>query len=138
MWDFDFDDWSEIKGGKENYRRVLLTQQNPSGGGFSKLAGKSYIELVLDTSDRSAQKIYADRLWGDIGFVHLGFDVRNMQALGEKLAQEGHGFTCDTKDVLSMGESTKVHCTYSSSSPILHRYYLQGTMYIVLVLYIQV
>ena len=108
----NFDDWSEINGGKENYRRVLLTQQNPSGGGFSKLAGKSYIELVLDTSDRSAQKIYADRLWGDIGFVHLGFDVRNMQALGEKLAQEGHGFTCDTKDVLSMGESTKVHCTY--------------------------
>ena len=38
----NFDDWSEIKGGKENYRRVLLTQQNPSGGGFSKLAGKIY------------------------------------------------------------------------------------------------
>ena len=56
-------------------------------------------------------KIYADRLWGDTGFVHLGFDVRNMEALGKAFAA-GHGFTCDTKDVLSMGESTKVHCTY--------------------------
>ena len=51
-------------------------------------------------------------MWGDTGFVHLGFDVRNMKALGEKLSSEGFGFTCDTNDVLSMGESTKVHCTY--------------------------
>jgi len=63
-------------------------------------------------TDRKPVKIYADRLWGDTGFVHLGFDVRNMPSLGEKLSSEGHGFTCDTKDVLSMGESTKVHCTY--------------------------
>ena len=51
-------------------------------------------------------------MWGDIGFVHLGFDVRNMKALGETLAEAGFGFTCDTNEVLSMGESTKVHCTY--------------------------
>jgi len=49
---------------------------------------------------------------GDIGFVHLGFDVRNMKALGEKLKLEGHEFTCDSEDVLSMGENTRVHCTY--------------------------
>lgn len=107
-----FEDWSNLPGGDNEYRRVLLSQKNPSGGGFTKLAGKSYIELVQDLSERSPLKIYADRLWGDIGFVHLGFDVRNMSALGEKLDEYGHGFTCDTKDVLSMGESTKVHCTY--------------------------
>ncbi len=107
-----FGDWINLQGGNGEYRRVLLSQKNPSGGGFSKLAGKSYIELVQDVSDRKPLKIYEDRLWGDIGFVHLGFDVRNMKALGEKLAEAGHGFTCDTKDVLSMGESTKVHCTY--------------------------
>ena len=107
-----FNDWLNIPGGNIEYRRVLLSQKNPSGGGFTKLAGKSYIELVQDTSNRTANKIYEDRLWGDIGFVHLGFDVRNMQALGEKLDKEGFGFTCDTKDVLSMGENTKVHCTY--------------------------
>ena len=90
----------------------MLSQKNPSGGGFSKLAGKSYIELVQDLSKRKPLKIYADRLWGDTGFVHLGFDVRDMASLGEELKKSGHGFTCDTKDVLSMGESTKVHCTY--------------------------
>lgn len=107
-----FKDWENIPGGSQEYRRVLLSQKKPSGGGFSKLAGKSYIELVEDISSRTPLKIYADRLWGDIGFVHLGFDVRNMTALGKKLESAGHGFTCDTKDVLSMGESTKVHCTY--------------------------
>ena len=107
-----FEDWKNLPGGSGEFRRVLLTQKNPSGGGFSKLAGKSYIQLVEDLSDRKPLKIYADRLWGDIGFVHLGFDVRNMEALGKALEKAGHGFTCDTKDVLSMGESTKVHCTY--------------------------
>ena len=38
--------------------------------------------------------------------------MRNMKALGDELSAHGFGFTCDTKDVLSMGESTKVHCTY--------------------------
>jgi catechol 2,3-dioxygenase-like lactoylglutathione lyase family enzyme len=107
-----FADWVDLPGGEGKYRRVLLSQKNPSGGGFSKLAGKSYIELVQDLSERKPLKIYEDRLWGDIGFVHLGFDVRDMKSLGEKLNEAGHGFTCDTKDVLSMGESTKVHCTY--------------------------
>ena len=98
-----FQDWVNLPGGTREFRRVLLSQENPSGGGFSKLAGKSYIELVQDTSERKPLKIYEDRLWGDIGFVHLGFDVRNMMALGKKLKESGHGFTCDTKDVLSMG-----------------------------------
>ena len=33
-----FEDWSNIEGGTSQFRRVLLTQKNPSGGGFSKLA----------------------------------------------------------------------------------------------------
>lgn len=40
------------------------------------------------------------------------FDVRGMKELGDKLDEKGFGFTCDTNDVLSMGDSTKVHCTY--------------------------
>ena len=107
-----FSDWKNINGAAGTYRRVLLTQSKPSGGGFTKLSGDSYIELVQEVSDRVPVKIYADRIWGDIGFVHLGFDVRGMQDLGKKLDESGFGFTCDTKDVLSMGENTKVHCTY--------------------------
>ena len=108
-----FTDWKSLNGGNGKYRRVLLTQKNQSQGGFSKLVGKTYIELVQDLSSRKPVKIFADRYWGDIGFAHLGFDVRNMEAIGEELDKAGYGFTCDTKDVLSMGESTKVHCTYT-------------------------
>lgn len=107
-----FSDWKNINGASGKYRRVLLGQSKPSGGGFTKLSGDSYIELVQEVSDRTPVKIYADRIWGDIGFVHLGFDVRGMNELGKKLDKAGFGFTCDTKDVLSMGENTKVHCTY--------------------------
>jgi hypothetical protein len=35
-----------------------------------------------------------------------------MKDLGEELDKVGFGFTCDTKNVLSMGDATKVHCTY--------------------------
>ena len=108
-----FADWKSLPGGEGKFRRVLLSQKNQSMGGFSALIGKTYIELVQDLSDRKAVKIFADRYWGDIGFAHLGFDVRNMAAIGEELDKAGYGFTCDTKDVLSMGESTKVHCTYT-------------------------
>jgi preprotein translocase subunit Sss1 len=51
-----FSDWSNIARWKSEYRRVLLSQKKPSGGGFSKLAGKSFIELVQDTSKRSPKK----------------------------------------------------------------------------------
>jgi catechol 2,3-dioxygenase-like lactoylglutathione lyase family enzyme len=107
-----FEDWKTIKGGTTKFRRVLLSQSKPSGGGFSKLAGTSYIELVEEQSERQRIKIFQNRIWADIGFVHLGFDVRGMNELGKVLESKGFGFTCDTKNVLSMGDSTKVHCTY--------------------------
>lgn len=107
-----FEDWSGINGGESKHRRVLLEQENQSQGGFNGMTGRTYIELVQDISGRKPVKIFEGRLWGDIGFAHLGFDVRNMEAIGKVLDEAGHGFTCDTKNVLSMGDSTKVHCTY--------------------------
>ena len=107
-----FEDWKGLPGGTKRFRRVLLGRTNPCKGGFNKLSGQTQIELIQDLSDRKKNKIYEDRMWGDIGFVHLGFDVRNMKELGESLDDAGFGFTCDTNEVLSMGDSTKVHCTY--------------------------
>ena len=107
-----FADWANLPGGKEKYRRVLLGMSGKSGGGFGRVAGTTFIELVQVVGDRKPVKMYEGRKWGDIGFVHLGFDVKGMAALGEDLAKAGHPFTCDTKDILSMGPSTKVHCTY--------------------------
>ncbi|MBL4703447.1 MAG: VOC family protein [Flavobacteriales bacterium] len=98
-----FEDWKDLPGGNREFRRVLLGRSNPSLGGFNELSGSTFIELVQDLTDRKKTKMYEGRMWGDIGFVHLGFDVRNMVELGDTLSKAGFGFTCDTKDILSMG-----------------------------------
>lgn len=105
-----FEDWKGLPGGDEKYRRVLLEPTQMPGGGFAKLQGQTAIELV-QALDRKPRWIFEDRIWADTGFVHLGFDVRGMAALGEKLEEQGFGFTCDSNDALDMG-NTKVHCTY--------------------------
>ncbi|MBL0315428.1 MAG: hypothetical protein IPP69_06435 [Flavobacteriales bacterium] len=105
-----FEDWKELKAGRENYRRVLLTQKAQPGGGFARVTGKTYIELV-QALDRKPHFIFEDRIWGDTGFAHIGFDVKGMKALGVDLKNAGYPFTCDSNDALNMG-TTKVHCTY--------------------------
>jgi catechol 2,3-dioxygenase-like lactoylglutathione lyase family enzyme len=107
-----FADWKNtMPDGGKKFRRVVLTQSAQPGGGFAKVMGNTYIELA-QAIDYSPKKIYEGRMWGDIGFVHLGFDVRGMKAIGEDLAKAGFGFTCDTKNTLDMGGTTRVHCTY--------------------------
>ncbi len=107
-----FEDWKNaVSGGTKTFRRVRLAQSNKPGGGFAKVMADTYIELV-QAMDYTPKKIYENRLWGDIGFVHLGFDVRGMKALGKDLSEKGFGFTCDTEDTLDMGGTTRVHCTY--------------------------
>lgn len=106
-----FDDFKALDGGQKGFHRIRLTQSNPPGGGFAKVSADTYIELV-QALDYMPRKIWKDRIWGDVGFVHLGLDVRGMKALGEDLSAKGFGFTCDTKDTLDMGGTTRVHCTY--------------------------
>ncbi|MFY0599355.1 MAG: VOC family protein [Cyclobacteriaceae bacterium] len=106
-----FEDFANLTGGDKTFRRIRLTQSNPPGGGFAKVSADTYIELV-QAHDYDPKKVYKGRIWGDIGFVHVGLDVRGMKALGEELEEKGFGFTCDTKDTLDMGGTTRVHCTY--------------------------
>ena len=105
-----FADWAELPNGTEKYRRVLLSKSKPTGGGFGKVTGKNYIELV-QALDRVPQKIFKGRMWGDYGFVHLGLDVKGMRELEGQMSQKGFPFTCDSQSALSMG-NTKVHCVY--------------------------
>jgi len=111
-----FEDWKNLPGGKNKYRRVLLTQSAQPGGGFAKVTGKNYIELI-QALDRTPNYIFKDRIWGDTGFAHIGFDVKGMAALGKDLAAAGYGFTCDSNNAIGMGQ-TKVHCTYIQDNDV--------------------
>ncbi len=105
-----FGDWHGLPGGNERLHRVLLEQSQPNGGGFAEVMGTTTVEL-FQSLDREPRKIYKGRMWGDTGFVHVGMDVKNMHDLGDILAKNGHGFTCDSSSGLHMGK-TRVHCTY--------------------------
>jgi len=99
-----FSDLDWVHGGANPVRRVLLGHSEGRKGPFSELLGPSQIELV-QALDRHPRKIFADRYWGDMGFIHLCFDVRGIDALKEKMAKAGSRFTVDSGDAFSMGAS---------------------------------
>ncbi|MFW5742880.1 MAG: VOC family protein [Spirochaetota bacterium] len=99
-----FDDLRSLPGGDAEVRRVLLGHSQPRRGPFSELMGPSTIELVQRT-DGTGTRIFADRFWGDLGFIHLCFDVRGMDALASRCAQAGHAFTVDSASTFDMGDA---------------------------------
>ena len=44
-------------------------------------------------------------MWGDEGFIHLCFDVKNMNTLKEECKQEGFAFTVDSQETFDMGDA---------------------------------
>lgn len=98
-----FTDFSVLPSGDGKFRRVLLTHSKPRQGSFSRLLGPTQIELV-QAFDRTPQKIFEDRLWGDLGFIHLCFDISGMDALREACKAKGFPFTVDSGD-FDMGEA---------------------------------
>ncbi len=90
-----FDDFKGIPGGTDKFRRILLQHSESRIGPFSRLFGPSEIELV-QTLDRKPEKIYKDRIWGDLGFIHICFDILNMKALKEECSEKGFPFTVDS------------------------------------------
>ena len=99
-----FDELSQIKGGKRQLRRVLLRHSDERKGAFANLLGRSELELV-QSLDSPPNKIYDNRYWGDLGFIHLCFDVSNMDALKERCLAAGFPFTVDSQNSFDMGEA---------------------------------
>lgn len=101
-----FEDFKGLPGGEHQFKRVLLAHSEPRKGPFSKLLGESQIELV-QVLNRDARKIYENRLWGDLGYIHLCYDIRGMKALKEECEQLGYKFTVDSNpDSYEKGEGT--------------------------------
>ena len=99
-----FEDLQDLPGGGERFRRIVLTHSKKRKGAFSELLGTTEIEL-LQSLDRKPNKIFRDRLWGDLGFIHLCFDVNNMKLLKEELARKSFHFTVDSDQSFDMGEA---------------------------------
>lgn len=99
-----FEDYSCLAKGDELYRRVLLTHSAARRGPFSEWIGQSEIELV-QALERSPRKIFENRFWGDIGFIHLCFDIQGMSQMKQRCESVGHPFTVDSSDSFDMGEA---------------------------------
>jgi catechol 2,3-dioxygenase-like lactoylglutathione lyase family enzyme len=102
-----FEDFKELPGGNQEFRRVLLRHTDIKNGAFSTLFGKSEIELV-QVLKGSPKKIYEGRIWGDPGFIHLCYDINGMDALREKAEAHGFPFTVDSAramDTFDMGDA---------------------------------
>ncbi len=103
-----FEDLSSLPKGDGKIRRVLLRHRKERMGPFSEMLGHTEIELV-QTMDIKPKKIFADRYWGDLGFIHLCFDVVGMAELRSHCVAKGHPFTVDSSkahhDTFDMGEA---------------------------------
>ncbi len=99
-----FSDTAVLTGGNIKSRRVLLAQSESRRGPFSKLLGNGEIELVK-VYDRTPNKIFANRYWGDLGFIHLCFDIQGMDKMKALCTSKGYPFTVDSGNHFDMGEA---------------------------------
>lgn len=99
-----FPDLSGIPGGDRIVRRVLLERSTGHQGPFSELFGSSRLELV-EVPDYAGRRTFVDRFWGDLGFIHLCFDVSGMDLLKTRCEAAGYSFTVDSGESFDMGEA---------------------------------
>lgn len=97
-----FEDLKALPSGDEQFRRVLLRHSQPRQGAFSKMFGPTEIELI-EAKDRQPNKIFKDRMWGDIGFIHLCFDISGMKEMQALCSEKGFPFTVDSSTAFNEG-----------------------------------
>ena len=105
-----FDDLKSLPNGDCRMSRVVLERSKPIEGPLSQLMGTSHLELIQGI-DAPGKKLYEGRYWGDPGFIHLCFDVRNMEAVKAQTEALGHPFVCDSGTDFGMGDADG-HFTY--------------------------
>jgi catechol 2,3-dioxygenase-like lactoylglutathione lyase family enzyme len=98
------DEWKNIPGGDKKFKRVVLTHEVVRKGPFSELLGYSSVELI-QALDYEPTKIFKDRYWGDLGYIHLCFDIQGMDEMRQLCTQMGYPFTVDSSNSFDMGEA---------------------------------
>lgn len=107
-----FEDFAGFPGGEKKIRRVLLKHSSTRSGGFAPLLGPSQIELV-QLIDEKGREVYENRIWGDLGFIHICFDTLGMDLLRDETKSKGFPFTVDSSNSFDMGEAAG-HFAYIS------------------------
>ncbi|MFT6867897.1 MAG: catechol 2,3-dioxygenase-like lactoylglutathione lyase family enzyme [Cyclobacteriaceae bacterium] len=87
--------FEKLPGGNLTFKRAYLTKPKPEIGGFSNFLGNTEIELIQST-DYQGIKMYEDRYWGDPGYIHICFDVRDMNELKAHCQKHSHPFVLDS------------------------------------------
>jgi len=105
-----YKDLAVLSRGERRMKRAILTHGKEREGPFAKMFGSSYIELI-EAIEYKPRKIFENRFWGDLGFIHLCFDIKNMAALKLSCEKAGHPFTIDGGAGFEMGEAAG-HFTY--------------------------
>jgi catechol 2,3-dioxygenase-like lactoylglutathione lyase family enzyme len=105
----NFPELTALPGGKNRFRRVLLQSSKNSSGYFSRIFGQSYIELISNQGN-PGKRTYHDRFWGDPGFIHLCFDIFDMDELRKYCTTRGFQFVVDSMnsrkgDSFDMGDA---------------------------------
>lgn len=99
-----FEDFAHLPGGNEKVRRVLLKHSKGRLGAFSRLLGPSELELV-QLIDKKGTRIYDQRCWGDLGYIHICFDIIGMDKLRKECREKGFAFTVDSSNSFDMGDA---------------------------------
>lgn len=90
--------------GRQKFRRVLLKHSKPYEGGFTNLFGPTELELI-QAMETAPRKIFENRYWGDLGYVHLCFDINGMDLHEQECAEFGYPLTVNSKNSFDMGEA---------------------------------
>ncbi len=100
-----FEDLAALADGDKVYRRVRLQPSNRNSGAFSDVFGMFHIELLQPINADSKPHNLEGRFWGDQGYIHLCFDVNEMDRIKSRADKLNNSFTIDSGDSFSMGEA---------------------------------
>ncbi len=99
-----FNEWQNLPSGKLSFDRIILKQSKQKEGAFSNLLGPIAVELV-QAIDRNCVKIFKNRYWGDIGFIHACFDINGMQMHEQNCNNHKYPLTVNSNNSFDMGNA---------------------------------
>jgi catechol 2,3-dioxygenase-like lactoylglutathione lyase family enzyme len=106
-----YTDWEGLAGNEKKYKRLILKKNWKPTGAFGKLLGPVQIELVQAINQRP-KKIFENRHWGDLGFIHVCFDLNGMQQHEKICAANNYPLTVNSADSFDMGKAAG-HFSYN-------------------------